>query len=78
MLVPGSVVAVWLGLRFTPVTAYVLFTVVALMAVPRNVGRPLRALLVGASVGQLVLAWVWPPTSPGFTEWLSAVLPTSL
>ncbi|HVH24210.1 MAG TPA: hypothetical protein VNA11_17315, partial [Pseudonocardia sp.] len=42
----GSVVAVWLCLRFTPVTAYVLYTVVALMAVPRNTGRLLQALLV--------------------------------
>ena len=45
-LVPGSVLALWLGLRYTPVTAYVLFTVVALMAVPRNVRRPVQVLLV--------------------------------
>jgi hypothetical protein len=75
VLLPGSVVAVWLGLRFTPVTAYVLFTVVALMAVPRNTGRFLQALLVAAAVTQLVLAWLWPPLSPGFLEWLPAVLP---
>ncbi|HVH24145.1 MAG TPA: hypothetical protein VNA11_16990, partial [Pseudonocardia sp.] len=74
-LLPGSVVAVWLGLRFTPVTAYVLFTVVALMAVPRNTGRLLQVLLVAAATAQLVLAWLWPPLSPGFLKWLSAVLP---
>lgn len=74
MLVPGSVFALWLGLRYTPVTAYVLVTVVALMAVPRNVRRPVQVLLVAAAVVQLVLAWVWPPTSPGFTEWRAAVL----
>ena len=64
MLVPGSVFALWLGLRYTPVTAYVLVTVVALMAVPRNVRRPVQVLLVAAAVVQLVLAWGWPPTSP--------------
>jgi hypothetical protein len=52
----------------------VLFTVVALMALPRNVRRPVQVLLVVATLVQLVLAWVWPPTSPGFTEWLAAVL----
>ena len=51
-----------------------LFTVVALMAVPRNVRRPVRVLLMAAALVQLVLAWVWPPTSPGFIEWLAAVL----
>lgn len=74
VLVPGSVLALWLGLRYTPVTAYVLFTVVALMAVPRNVRRPVQVLLAAAGLAQLALAWVWPPTSPGFTEWLAAVL----
>ena len=52
-----------------------LFTVVALMAVPRNTGRPLQVLLVAGGTVQLVLAWLWPPTSPGYLEWLSAVLP---
>ena len=66
--------ALWLGLRYTPVTAYVLFTVVALIAVPRNVRRPVRGLLVAAALVQRLLACPRPPTSPGFTEWLTAVL----
>jgi hypothetical protein len=73
--VVASVVAVWIGLRFTPVTAHVLFTLVALTSIPRGLGRrPLAALAV-VGAGQLVLAWAWPPVSPGFADWLAAVLP---
>jgi hypothetical protein len=73
--VVASVVAVWIGLRYTPMTAYVLFTLVALTSIPRGLGR--RPLVVLAAIGaaRLVLAWVWPPVSPGFTDWLAAVLP---
>ena len=72
-VVPASVVAVWIGLRYTPVTAYVLFTLVALLSVPRDAGRRTGAALGVVAVVQLVLAWVWPPTSPGFADWLAAV-----
>jgi hypothetical protein len=66
---------VWVGLRYTPVTAYVLFTLVVLMSIPRDSGpRTSRALAV-IGVAQLVLAWLWPPTSPGFEQWLAVVLP---
>jgi hypothetical protein len=76
-LVPvlASVVAAWIGLGFTPVTAYVLFTLVALNFVPRGTGRRALGALAAVGVVQLVLAWVWPPVSPGFTDWLGAVLP---
>jgi hypothetical protein len=40
---------------------------VALMAVPRNVRRPVQVLLVAAALSVA-------PTSPGFTQWLAAVL----
>jgi hypothetical protein len=71
--VPASVVAVWVGLRYTPVTAYVLFTLVALLSVPQDTGRRAGTALAAVALGQLVLAWVWPPTSPGFADWLAAV-----
>jgi hypothetical protein len=73
--VVASVVAVWIGLRYTPVTAYVLFTLVALTSIPRGLGRRPLAALAAIGAAQLVLAWVWPPVSPGFTDWLAAVLP---
>jgi hypothetical protein len=73
--VAASVVAVWIGLRFTPVTAYVLFTLVALTSIPRGTGRRALAALAVVGAAQLVLAWVWPPLSPGFTDWLTAILP---
>jgi hypothetical protein len=71
--VPASVFAVWIGLRYTPVTAYVLFTLVALLSTPRDPGRRTGAALGAVALAQLALAWWWPPTSPGFTDWLAAV-----
>jgi hypothetical protein len=73
--VVASVVAVWIGLRFTPVTGYLLFTLVALTSVPRGTGRRALGALAVVGVVQLVLAWVWPPVSPQFAEWLAAVVP---
>jgi hypothetical protein len=71
--VAASVVAVWVGLRYTPVTAYVLFTLIALLSVSRDISRRTGAVLGAVALVQLVLAWVWPPTSPGFTDWLAAI-----
>ena len=71
--VVASVVAVWVRRRYTPVTAYVLFTLVALLAVPWDTGRRTGAVLAAVALAQLVLAWVWPPTSPGFADWLATV-----
>jgi hypothetical protein len=73
--VVASVVAVWIGLRYTPVTAYVLFTLVALTSIPRRCRPRTLGVLAGVGAVQLVLAWVWPPMSPGFADWLAAVLP---
>uniref|UniRef100_UPI0015F0F867 hypothetical protein n=1 Tax=Pseudonocardia pini TaxID=2758030 RepID=UPI0015F0F867 len=70
----ASVVAVWIGLRFTPVSAYVLFTLVALMSIPRDTDRRTARGLAVVGLAQLLLAWVWPPLSPGFEDWLTAVL----
>jgi hypothetical protein len=71
--VPASVVAVWIGLRYTPVTAYVLFTLIALVSVPRNIGHRTGVALGAVALAQLVLAWWWPPLSPGFSDWVAAV-----
>lgn len=71
----GSVVAVWLGLTFTAITIYVFLTILALAAaVPARPGRRVTVLLVTTAVVQLVLAWVWPPTSSGFRDWASVLL----
>ena len=70
----ASTLAVWAALRYTEVTAYVLFTLVALMAIPRKADRATSYVLAVVGVVQLVLAWLWTPTSPGFTRWLAAIL----
>ena len=67
----ASTFAVWVGLRYTEVTAYVLFTLVALMSIPRKTDRVTSYALAVVGVVQLVLAWVWPPTSAGSTQWLA-------
>jgi hypothetical protein len=32
-------------------------------------------VLAVAGAAQFVLAWLWPPTSPGFEQWLATVWP---
>ena len=71
--VAGSIVAVWIGLLFTSITAYVLFTLIALIAVTRGLGRRMSHVLVAVALAQVVLAWMWPPASPGFGDWVSTL-----
>jgi hypothetical protein len=61
--VVASTFAAWVGLRFTAVTAYVLFTLIALMSIPRNTGRRTSYALAVVGLAQLAMAWVWPPIS---------------
>ncbi|GAA4536959.1 hypothetical protein [Pseudonocardia xishanensis] len=55
-------------------SAYVLFTLVALMSIPRNTDRRTGRVLAAVGMVQLVIAWVPPPTSPGFEQRSAAVL----
>ncbi|MCO1655328.1 hypothetical protein [Pseudonocardia humida] len=71
----ASVVAVWIGLRSTPVTGYLLFTLVALTSIPRGTGRRVLGALAAVAAVQLVMAWAWPPISPQFASRLAAILP---
>jgi hypothetical protein len=70
----GLAVTVWVGLRYSAVTAYSLLTLIALMTIRRRTSRPVRLVLAVVAAGQLVLAWRWPPASPAFDQWLDAVL----
>jgi hypothetical protein len=58
------------GLSYSPVTAYLLLTVVALVAVPRAPSRRLGAFLATVGLAQWALTVTWPPTSPAFQDWL--------
>lgn len=64
--------ALWLGFDYSPVTAYLMFTLLAVTMITHNptMDDPgLRKVLLVAAVAQLALALVWPPTSAGFETW---------
>ena len=44
------------------------------MSIPRKTGRRTSYALAVVGLVQLVMAWVWASISPGFTQWLAAVL----
>jgi len=70
------IAALWLGFAYTQVTAYFMFTLLALMVImhaPVRRYRWARWMLLAAAAGQLVLGIFWPPLSPGFTGWLHAL-----
>jgi hypothetical protein len=66
------VLALWLGFDYNPVTAYFMFTLLAVTVITNNptMDDPrLRLVLLVAAVAQLALAFAWPPTSAGFELW---------
>jgi hypothetical protein len=66
------ILALWLGFDYNPVTAYFMFTLLAVTVITRNptMDDPrLRLVLLVAAVAQLALALLWPPTSAGFELW---------
>lgn len=72
--VPISVLASWEGVRLTPMTAYLLLTLIALTNIPRALSRRRRVVLAVAAIGQLVLMWALPTTTPDVQQWLQAIL----
>ncbi|MEV0715513.1 hypothetical protein [Asanoa sp. NPDC050611] len=74
-LVPvvGVFGALLAGLAYSAVTAYLLLTVVALVAVPRSPSRRLGAFLGTVALAQWALTITWPPTSPAYQDWLHVV-----
>ncbi|GAA1898366.1 hypothetical protein [Asanoa iriomotensis] len=71
-LVPPAGVfgALLVGSGYSAVTAYLLLTVVALVAVPRSPSRRLGAFLGTVALAQWALTITWPPTSAAFQDWL--------
>lgn len=56
---PALVLSLWLGLRAPSGLTVMLYTALALLAVPARPSRPVAALLAVAAVGQLALTWVF-------------------
>ncbi|HEV7649867.1 MAG TPA: hypothetical protein VGP26_17105 [Actinophytocola sp.] len=71
---PISVLTIWEGLRLTPMTAYLLLTLIALTNLPRALSHRRRVMLAAAAIGQLLLVWAWPTTTPDVQQWLQALL----
>jgi hypothetical protein len=74
LLIPVLVLilALWLGFDYNPVTAYFMFTLIAVTVITHNPALDdprLRWVLLVAAVAQLALALLWPPTSAGFELW---------
>ncbi|GIF51697.1 hypothetical protein DFJ67_7772 [Asanoa ferruginea] len=69
----GILVGLLAGLPSSGVTAYLLLTVVALVAVPRSPSRRLATFLGAVALAQWALALSWPPTSAAYEDWLRVV-----
>jgi hypothetical protein len=67
------IAALWLGFAYSEVTAYFMFTILALTAIAHSPAQRLQRWLVATAVLQLALAIAWPPTSLGFSAWVHAV-----
>lgn len=65
--------ALWLGFAYSPVTAYLMLTLLALVIVTNAPVRRLLPLLTVAAICQIGLAVAWPPAAPSFAVWLHAV-----
>jgi hypothetical protein len=67
------ILALWLGFDYGPVTAYFMFTLLAVTVITHNptMDDPrLRLVLLAVALIQFALVFVWPLTSPGFELWL--------
>jgi hypothetical protein len=64
--------ALWLGFDYSPVTAYFLFTLLAITVITQfslMEDRIAWWVLLAAAVAQVILAIGWPPTSAGYLQW---------
>lgn len=74
LLLPVGALALglWLGFDYSPVTAYFLFTLLAVTVIVQfslTQDRFMWWVLLAAAVVQVVLAITWTPTSAGYVQW---------
>lgn len=70
--VAALAVALWLGFDYSAVTAYFLFALLAATVIIQFSladDRRLWWVLLAAAVAQVIVAWVWPPSSTGYAQW---------
>jgi len=70
--VAALALALWLGFDYSPVTAYFLFTLLAITVIVQfslMEDRIAWWVLVAAVAVQVIVAIAWTPTSPGYLQW---------
>ena len=61
------------GYAYGPVVAYLMLTIVALVAISDTVERRFETLLAVAALAQLVIVIAWPPYTAAFSLWVHTV-----
>lgn len=71
---PALVLSLWLGLRAPSGMTILLYSALALLAVPARPSRLVSVLLAVAAVAQLVIVWTWMlPANAAVTGWADAL-----
>jgi hypothetical protein len=71
--VVGLTVGLWLGFAYSQITAFFMFTILAMLTISDTATRRDRWVLAGMACVQLAVAIAWPPSSLGYAAWLRAV-----
>lgn len=72
--VVGLTAGLWLGFAYSQITAFFMFTILALVTISDTASKRDSWVLAGMACVQLAVAIAWPPSSVGFTAWLHAVM----
>jgi hypothetical protein len=66
--------ALWLGFVYSPVDAYLLLTVLALVTISDITSRRFEPALALVALAQLALVFAWPLSSVNYSQWFHLVL----
>jgi hypothetical protein len=72
--IAALITALWLGFVYSQGTAYLMFTILALITISDTARRRFEPALAVAALGQLALVLAWSPTLAYFSEWSRLVM----